>query len=72
MVETTTQPGELPRGPRLEDGHGEIRLDVAVDPASNTVIIRFRGQVGWAHFEPDDARAIAAEIIQKAYDIDGR
>lgn len=58
--------GRFPRGHLDETDEGELVIGVATDKRTATVVVSFGARVAWVGMSPDQARALAAVLIQRA------
>jgi hypothetical protein len=58
--------GREPYGKLTDDDEGEIRLAVAADRDTETVIIDFGKDVSWVGMRPEQAEAFGQLLIEKA------
>jgi hypothetical protein len=63
--------GEFPRGKLVEEDEGEIRVAIAADHKTQTVVIDFGKPVAWIGFTGEQAQQIADTLIKKAWELRG-
>lgn len=66
MDEKLGATGDFPRGKLNSDDEGGLRLAVAADPKSKTVIIEFGKPTAWLGLDVQTARTLAASLLAKA------
>jgi hypothetical protein len=63
--------GDFPRGAIDEHDQGEIKMAIAANPSTQTVLMHFGKNITWVGFGPNDARALAKSLMAKAKELDG-
>lgn len=62
----------FPEGKISKDDLGEVEMAIAADKEKKVVVIAFPKSVDWLAFGPDFARKLAAKILEKAKELDGK
>jgi hypothetical protein len=63
--------GQFPRGKLAEEDEGEIKIAIAADPKSQTIIIDFGKPTAWIGFTAEQAIEIAETLQAKAWELRG-
>jgi hypothetical protein len=61
--------GQFPRGKIHPDDAGEIKIAIAADRKTHTVIMDFGGQVTWLGLPPEVALKMGTMLIAKAKEL---
>lgn len=63
--------GQFPDGTLGPDDEGELQFALGHDKQRGNVVIQFNTPVSWLAFSPDEARQLAASLINHARALDG-
>jgi len=64
--------GRFPRGHADEDDEGELQMALVADHRQAIVRIEFGKPIGWLGLHSDEARQLAALLIEEADELDRR
>lgn len=62
--------GEFPKGKINEDDQGELRVALGINKEHKRIIVDFGKEVAWLGMGADEARALAAGLIDVANKLD--
>lgn len=62
--------GRFPLGKLTPDDEGELRMAIAADPTTKTIILDFGKPVAWLGLPRDDARTLAETILRRLKEIE--
>lgn len=62
--------GRFPLGKISDSDDGEIRIAIAADPTTKTIIFNFGTLVRWIAFPREDAKKLAEVIVQRLRELE--